>query len=114
MKRTPTPNERALWRLIRDPRLGGLKFRRRVAMGQYFVDFICFSRRLIVEADGSTFVDSAYERRREAWLIADGYRVLRFANPMIQHDPRGVVAAILAAASATSSPATPDALGSAP
>ena len=90
-------NERALWRLLRDRRLRGVKFRPRVPMGRYIVDFINFPHRLIVEANGPAHEDGAYDRERDAWLIADGYRVLRFANQLIEKDPQGVVDAIVAA-----------------
>ena len=53
MRRDPVANERALWKLLRDRRLGGLKFRRQVPIGRYIADFLCLRHRLIVEADGS-------------------------------------------------------------
>ena len=35
---------------------------------------------LIVEADGAQHQDSDYDGSRDAWLIAQGYVVLRFNN----------------------------------
>jgi len=71
--------ERRLWNLPRDRRLEGLKFRRQVALGPYVVDFLCLRHRLIVEADGP-FHDEARDAVRDAWLEAQGFRVLRFSN----------------------------------
>jgi very-short-patch-repair endonuclease len=34
MRRGPVANERALWKLLRNRRLGGLKFRRQVPIGR--------------------------------------------------------------------------------
>jgi very-short-patch-repair endonuclease len=46
-----TEAERALWRLLRSRQLSGFKFRRQQPTNQYIVDFICFSRRLVIEVD---------------------------------------------------------------
>jgi very-short-patch-repair endonuclease len=54
MRRAPTWNERALWKLLRDRKLEGLRFRRQVPLGKYIADFVCLQRRLIIEADGPT------------------------------------------------------------
>ena len=89
-------NERRLWRLLRDRRLEGLKFRRQVRLGRYVVDFICLRHRLIVEADGPHH-DPAADAERDAWLVSQNFRVLRFPNSMIEAGSHEVVMAILAA-----------------
>ena len=68
MRREPTEAERRMWRLLRDRRLGGFKFRRQEQLGRYIVDFVCFERKLIVELDGSQHAESAYDAERDAWL----------------------------------------------
>jgi Protein of unknown function (DUF559) len=40
MRREPTEAERRMWRLLRDRRLGGFKFRRQEQLGRYIVDFV--------------------------------------------------------------------------
>ena len=97
MRHDPVANERALWKLLRERRLGGLKFRRQVPIGRYIADFLCLRHRLIVEADGPTHEDSLYDIERDAWLRARGFKVLRFQNTMIEWHPRDVLDAILAA-----------------
>ena len=90
------PIERALWKLLRDRRLGGLKFRRQFPVGRYVLDFVCLRHRLVVEADGP-FHDPAHDAQRDAWLGAQGFRVLRFTNSRINSRDWTVVADILRA-----------------
>jgi very-short-patch-repair endonuclease len=53
MRGAPTESELRLWRLLRDRRLNGVKFRRQVPVGPYIVDLLCVGAKLIVEADGA-------------------------------------------------------------
>ena len=103
MRREPVLYERRLWKLLRDRRLGGLKFRRqfRFEDGPYIVDFICFRHRLIIEADGPQHEDRAEDAARDDWLRGQGFRVLRFPNQQIENRGHEVLAAIVAAAEAT-------------
>ncbi|MDI1326663.1 MAG: DUF559 domain-containing protein [Brevundimonas sp.] len=100
MRHEPVLYERRLWKLLRDRRLGGLKFRRQFRIGRYIVDFICLRHRLIVEADGPQHEERAEDATRDAWLRAQGFRLLRFPNQQIENRGEQVVAAILAAAEA--------------
>jgi very-short-patch-repair endonuclease len=87
MRRAPTDAERALWRLLRDRRFSGYKFRRQTPIGPFIVDFLCFEARLIVEADGGQHGDNAYDIARDAWFRAQGFRVRRFWNAEILTQP---------------------------
>jgi very-short-patch-repair endonuclease len=79
--RNQTDVERRLWRLLRDRRLEGFKFRRQQSIGPYFADFACIDKRLVVEADGGQHSDRAgYDRARTHYLESCGYRVMRFWN----------------------------------
>ncbi len=53
---------------------------RQVPVGPYYADFVCRACKLVVELDGSQHADSAYDDKRDAILLAPGYRVLRFWN----------------------------------
>ena len=97
MRRNPSAAERRLWKLLRDRKLEGLKFRRQVPIGTYFADFVCLSCRIIVEADGPLH-DEEHDAKRDAWLTSQRFLVLRFPNRVIEGDPNVVFAAILAAA----------------
>jgi very-short-patch-repair endonuclease len=98
MRREPTEAEAKLWSMLRGQRLGGLKFKRQEQLGDYLADFVCFSARLIVEADGGQHSESASDAVRDAWLEAQGFRVLRFWNNDILGNPDGVARMILEAA----------------
>ena len=59
------------------------KFVRQEPIGPYIVDFLCREARLIVEVDGATHSEDhevAYDRRREAYLKREGYRIVRVLN----------------------------------
>lgn len=106
MRSNPTDAERALWQIVRAKRLAAFKFKRQVPIERYIVDFVCLRERLIVEADGSQHAESAYDTARDAWLKAQGFRILRFWNNDILNNPEGVATAVLAALN-NPSPPTP-------
>ncbi len=98
MRSKPTEAEAKLWSILRAKRLAGYKFREQVRIDdRYIVDFICFSERLIVEADGSQHAENTYDEKRDAYLEAQGFRILRFWNNDILNNIEGVATAILAA-----------------
>jgi len=99
LRREMTDAEKKLWVHLRDQRLGGFKFRKQQPIGPYIADFVCQSRRLIVEADGSQHLESAHDLCRDAFLMSKGYRVLRFWNNHILLEMDGVLTAIHAALS---------------
>jgi very-short-patch-repair endonuclease len=80
LRAASTEAEKKLWRRLRDRRLGDTKFVRQASIGPYYADFVCRACKLVVELDGSQRADSAYDDKRDAILIALGYRVLRFWN----------------------------------
>jgi len=101
MRHEPVLYEQRLWKLLRDRRLEGLKFRRQVVVGRYVADFVCFRHRLIVEADGPMHAErTLHDAERDAWLKDEGFRVLRFENRQIENRSHEVIAAILAAVAA--------------
>jgi 2-isopropylmalate synthase len=91
LRRTMTEPERRLWSVLRDRRLQGLKFRRQAPIGPYIVEFLCLKHRLVIEADGSQHADSGSDRRRDAWLEANGYRVRRFWNHEVMTERQSVI-----------------------
>ena len=56
------PEERLLWARLRGRQLGGFKFVRQEPIGQYYVDFVCRERRLIIELDGGQHAESRDDR----------------------------------------------------
>ncbi|RYF46226.1 MAG: DUF559 domain-containing protein, partial [Comamonadaceae bacterium] len=97
LRQNMTDAEQLLWKHLRAHRLDGQKFRRQQPMGPYIVDFVHFSGRVIVEADGGQHVESDHDAARDAWLRSQGYTVLRFWNNDILQSTEAVLQAIYAA-----------------
>jgi len=95
MRREATPAEHRLWQILRAKRLAGYKFKRQLPVDHYIVDFACLQHRLIIEADGGQHSDSGSDRRRDIYLRAQGFRVLRFWNSDIFENEEGVLTCIL-------------------
>ena len=104
MRGAPTDVELRLWRLLRDRRLNGVKFRRQVPLGPYIVDFLCVGAKLIVEADGSQHAESHRDMVRDTYLESHGWKVLRFWNNEVLQNREGVLETILAHARPSSGP----------
>jgi len=97
LRRGETDAERALWWLLRDRRVAGLKFRRQHSVGRYVVDFFCAECGLAVELDGGqhfTEQGRAHDEKRTEYLKALGVRVLRFSNREVFEEMEGVVEGI--------------------
>ena len=89
--------EAILWTELKASKLGGHKFVRQMPIGPYFADFACRSAKLIIELDGSQHADSEYDRRRDEFMQAQGYSILRFwSHDALKHLP-SVCETILAA-----------------
>jgi very-short-patch-repair endonuclease len=85
-----TDAERALWRLLRQRQIRGLRFRRQVPIDHYIVDFACLEARLVIEVDGGQHFESEADKRRDAYLHSQGFRVLRLWNNDVLLNPDGV------------------------
>ncbi|MEF3194274.1 MAG: DUF3418 domain-containing protein, partial [Halothiobacillaceae bacterium] len=90
-----TEAERKLWYQLRARRFDGTKFRRQHPLGPYIVDFVCLESHLVIELDGGQHSEAeSYDRQRDAWLNAQGFRVLRFWNNEVMQNLDGVLEAI--------------------
>jgi very-short-patch-repair endonuclease len=67
-------------------------------IGHYIVDFACRSARLVVEMDGGQHANSDRDRKRDAYLEANGWRVIRIWNSDMMSNPEGVVSFIMSQA----------------
>src|SRR5262245_4132730 len=90
LRKNMTDAERALWRLLRQRQLNGLRFRRQVPIDHYIVDFACLEARLVIEVDGGQHFESQSDKRRDAHLRSQGFRVLRLWNNDVLSNPDGV------------------------
>ncbi len=105
LRQRSTDAERRLWRYLRNRQLAGVKFRRQVPIGPYIVDFLAAEPGLVVEIDGGQHaLQQDYDRRRTAWLEAQGYRVIRLWSNEALSNTEGVVEAIATALAKRPSP----------
>jgi len=97
MRSQSTDAEHRLWQLLRAHRFAGYKFRRQVPLDFYIADFVCFAARLIVELDGGQHAEDPGDKRRDAYLRGQGFRILRFWNSDIFNNEEGVLTSVFAA-----------------
>jgi very-short-patch-repair endonuclease len=91
-----TRYERALWLRLRGSQLG-VAFRKQHPIGAYIVDFAAPSISLVVELDGGqhgTPAGADEDRKRDGFLAAKGWQVLRFWNSDVFENCDGVVETI--------------------
>jgi very-short-patch-repair endonuclease len=100
LRRNMSNAERKLWQALRLKQLDGARFRRQYPIGPYIADFVCLEKRLVVEVDGPQHTDEihiARDERRDRWLDAEGYRVMRFQTIDVYRNLGGVVDTVWAA-----------------
>jgi very-short-patch-repair endonuclease len=101
LRHTATESERIAWDLLRRLRLRGFKFRRQHPVGPYIADFCCLESRLIIELDGSVHghaSQASRDGRRDAYLRAMGFTVLRLSNGVVLQAPDLFVQKVLSMA----------------
>lgn len=85
MRQAMTPPELRLWKYLRRLRADGRHFRRQAPFRGYFLDFVCHRSRLVIEVDGRTHEHRVdHDRTRDAVLLREGYRTLRFNNEAVR------------------------------
>ena len=89
--------EAVLWNELKDRKLGGHKFVRQFPVGPYYADFFCRRARLVVEVDGSQHADNPNDRKRDDFMRAKGYSVIRFWSSDVVKEPDSVCRTIPAA-----------------
>ncbi len=92
LRRDLTDAERVLWTRLRRNALG-FHFKRQVPLGPYIADFVSQAAHLVVEIDGGQH-GGPEDQRRDADLLARGYRTLRFWNNDMLRNTDGVVTVI--------------------
>lgn len=99
LRREMTAPEQRLWRILRDRRLAGLKFRRQFPIDVYIADFVCVEEKLVVEVDGMSHVGRfEFDQRREGVLREAGWRVVRVTNDDVLQNLEGVLTMIVSSA----------------
>lgn len=92
MRSNPTQAEAELWSALKTKKLD-YKFRRQHPIDKFIVDFVCLTKKLIVEVDGNIH-DFQKEKDEERELLLReklGYKILRFSNKEVLNDLKGVI-----------------------
>ena len=94
MRKTLTPQEARLWLQLRALRSLGYHFRRQAPFRGYFLDFVCFNYRLVIEVDGGHHGEdkqAEHDRHRDAVLSRQGFQTLRFWKSEVNTTLDGVM-----------------------
>jgi very-short-patch-repair endonuclease len=78
LRKNATDAETVLWQCLRRRSIKGCRFKRQQPIGDYIVDFVCLSKKLVVEVDGGQHVNNIKDEIRDKWLKNKGFDVLRF------------------------------------
>jgi len=89
LRRNISEPEAMLWNRLKRLRERGFHIRRQAPFRGYCLDFLCFSRRLVIEVDGSQHGDdrqAEHDAVRDAILRRHGLQVLRFWAGDVRRD----------------------------
>jgi leucyl-tRNA synthetase len=91
MRDNPTPAESALWQSLKGNKLDE-HFRRQHIIDRFIADFVCISKKLVVEVDGDIHdYQKEEDAARTERLNELGYKVIRFKNEQVLVDIESVV-----------------------
>ena len=82
-----------LWRVLKGKRFG-VKFTRQHIIYDFIVDFVCLSKKLIIEVDGPYHCSREQTEKDECRtriLEELGFRVIRFTNEEVLKDTFSVI-----------------------
>ena len=93
LRKSLTPQERKLWQIFRNHNFYGFEIRRQYPIEHYIVDFVCRSKKIVIEIDGGQHnhpEDIEYDKKRTEFLSSLGFKVLRFWNNDVDKNISGV------------------------
>lgn len=97
LRKNRTYAEKVLWQLLRNRKLGNLKFRRQHPVSIFILDFYCHEKRLAIEVDGGIHNSpdqKEWDDNRTFELNELGITVLRFTNEEVVDRTKEVVKSI--------------------
>ena len=100
LRQRETEAEVLLWEVLRNRRLGNLKFRRQhpIANTAFVADFFCYQHRLVIELDGGIHKEQSVEDKLRQQAIEEaGCQLIRFHNDQVTTNLETVLIAILTA-----------------
>ena len=86
LRRNLTPAEATLWRVLRNSKFRGRKFRRQYSVGKYVIDFYCVEEWLGIELDGEVHrneIAMRYDHERKLYLNGRGIKLVRSENYLV-------------------------------
>ncbi|WP_299666733.1 class I tRNA ligase family protein [uncultured Polaribacter sp.] len=95
MRANPTPAEAILWKYLKGKKLKS-KFRQQHLINDFIVDFVCLTKKLIIEVDGKIH-DYQLEKDEARTLELEqksGFKVIRFKNEEVIGNIDGVISKI--------------------
>lgn len=95
-RKKTTEAEFILWNYLKGNTFGA-HFRRQHIIGKFIADFVCLSRKLIIEVDGKYHQlpeQQITDEERTSWLKSKGFTVIRFKNEQIVADTNVVLETI--------------------
>ena len=93
MRDNMTEAETVLWEALKSKHIGD-KFRRQHIIGNFIADFVCLSKRLVIEVDGDYHTDDTQQgldEGRAKELKQLGFEVIRFTNEEVLNNLDKVV-----------------------
>jgi len=106
LRRNMSEAEVMLWSRLRRLRDRGFRIRRQFPFRGYFLDFVCLSRRLVIEVDGFQHADepqAEHDAVRDRILERQGFRVMRIWAGEVRRNLSGVMDQIVLALEAAPS-----------
>jgi len=94
LKKNPTEAEKIMWEYLRNKKTG-YKIRRQHIIDDFIVDFVCLSKKVVIEIDGEIHLkQKEKDELRTERLNELGYDVIRFTNEEVFADPQLVFSRI--------------------
>ncbi len=94
LKDHQTDAEILLWQYLRNNKTGH-KIRRQHIIGDFIVDFVCLTKKLVIEIDGEIHqFEKMKDQMRTIHLNNYGYEVIRFTNDEVISSPEQVTVRI--------------------
>jgi len=87
LKDNPTEAEKVMWEYLRNKKTGH-KIRRQHIIDNFITDFVCLSKKVVIEIDGKIHLQQKeYDDLRTAKLNELDYEVIRFTNEEVFANP---------------------------